>query len=68
MEKSVFIIREFNRLNENLYIYGVYASMEKAISELKENEGDLEFDEIRWIWKSNRLGYYYRIDEYTVVQ
>lgn len=68
MGKSVFVIRECNRLNENLYIYGIYATQEKAIAELKENEGDLEFDEIRWIWKSNRLGYYYRIDEYTVVE
>lgn len=68
MGESVFIIRLFNRHNEYLSIYGVYATLDKAISELNENEGKLEFDEERWLWRDVHTGRIYRIDEYTVVQ
>lgn len=64
MNKSVFIIRTFNRRNECLSIYGVYSDLDKAVSEL--NACGYEFDEIQWVWRDTHLGHLYRIDEYTV--
>ena len=62
----VYVVREFNRANEYLSIYGVYKSEEAANADLTTSIPGLEFNSRLWLWEDRANGVYYRIDAYTL--